>query len=148
MQVSPRVCQDINNDYYLVTATIIGNSLTAKLKCSNTNKEITLELRYHFSVLADTADENPDIMTKWDSIKNIYDEMTIKDLNYRKHKKKECLIPTTKRQDDEQSDQGSGSMSKKSIKKSARTDRRSFLEELDRKPKYATARGEMSVVYK
>lgn len=83
-----RVCRgaDANSDHYLVTASIKLKQIKqhgqhrrqldiSKLKCPNTNKEFVLELRNRFSAfgaLADPNDEDPDIHTKWEIIKNTY----------------------------------------------------------------------------
>ncbi|KAJ8412738.1 hypothetical protein AAFF_G00116890 [Aldrovandia affinis] len=63
-----------------------------KLKCQNINKEFVLELRNCFGALgalADSTDEDPDIHTKWETIKNTYVEAATKILGYRDKKNKE-----------------------------------------------------------
>ncbi|KAJ8358072.1 hypothetical protein AAFF_G00036690 [Aldrovandia affinis] len=63
-----------------------------KLKCQNINKEFVLELRNRFGALgtlADSTDEDPDIHTKWETIKNTYVEAATKILGYRDKKNKE-----------------------------------------------------------
>ncbi|XP_078141751.1 uncharacterized protein LOC139917505 [Centroberyx gerrardi] len=106
-----RVCRgaDANSDHYLVTANIrlklrkvkqqgqrrrqldIG-----KLKCQNISKEFVLELRNRFGALgalADSTDEDPDIYTKWETIKNTYVETATKIQGHREKKNKEWLTP-------------------------------------------------------
>lgn len=87
-----RVCRgaDAKSDQYLVTASITVKLWTikqqgqhrrqlniSKLKCPKKNKEFLLELRNRFSALGcldDSTNEDPDIHTKWEIIKNTYIE--------------------------------------------------------------------------
>lgn len=102
-----RVCHgtDANSDHYLVTASIKLKLRTikqqgqhrrqldiSKLKCPNKNKEFVLGLRNRFSGLGcldDSTNEDPDIHTKWETIKNTYIEPATKVLGYREKSNKE-----------------------------------------------------------
>ncbi|KAJ8378747.1 hypothetical protein AAFF_G00236670 [Aldrovandia affinis] len=69
-----------------------------KLKCQNINKEFVLELRNRFGALgtlADSTDEDPDIHTKWETIKNTYVEAATKILRYRDKKNKDLEMDST-----------------------------------------------------
>ncbi|KAJ8372602.1 hypothetical protein AAFF_G00281090 [Aldrovandia affinis] len=95
---------DRPSDHYLVMANIKlklrkvqqqgqqGRQLDiGKLKCQNIDKEFVLELRNRFGALgalADSTDEDPDIHTKWETIKNTYVEAATKILGYRDKKNK------------------------------------------------------------
>ncbi|XP_030638825.1 uncharacterized protein LOC115819438 [Chanos chanos] len=108
-----RACRgaDVNSDHYLVTANIKLKLQKAKqqgqrrrqldigkLKCQNISKQFVLELRNCFGALdtlADSTDEDPDIHTKWETIKNTYGETATKVLGYREKTNKEWLTPGT-----------------------------------------------------
>lgn len=102
-----RVCSgaDTNTDYYLVIANIKlklqkmkqqgqhrRQLEISKLKFQNTSKEFVLELRNRFCALdaqADSNDDDPDIHTKWETIKNIYVETGTKVQGYKEKKNKD-----------------------------------------------------------
>ncbi|KAJ8379197.1 hypothetical protein AAFF_G00223090 [Aldrovandia affinis] len=135
-----------------------------KLKCQNINKEFVLELRNRFGALADSTDEDPDIHTKWETIKNTYVEAATKILGYRDKKNKEWLTPGTWQKIEQRKQlkakilnneslrlqkqvQEAYKTKDKEVKKSARNDKRAFVEMLACKAEGAARRGEMGVVY-
>ncbi|KAJ8412732.1 hypothetical protein AAFF_G00116830 [Aldrovandia affinis] len=176
-----RVCRgaDANSNHYLVTAHIKlklrkvkqqgqrGRQLDiGKLKCQNINKEFVLELRNRFGALgtlADSTDEDPDIHTKWETIKNTYVEAATKILGYRDKKNKEWLTPGTWQKIEQRKQLKAKVLNTKSlrlqkqvqeayktkdkeVKKSAKNDKRAFVEMLACNAEGAARRGEMGVV--
>lgn len=169
---------NVNSDRYFLTATIklklrkVAKQIQhrkhldiAKLKCQKTNKEFGLELRNRFSALADPTDEDSDINSKWETIKKFYAQAATKVLGYRKRKNKEWLTPGTWQKIEERKELKAKMLSTKSprlqeqtqeaykekdrqVKKSARNDKRAFVEDLADKAECAAARGEMSTIYK
>lgn len=66
--------------------------------CAQIPTRSLLELRYRFSALgalADPNDEDPDIHTKWETIKNTYVETDTKALGFRQKNNKEWLTAGT-----------------------------------------------------
>lgn len=142
----------------------------SKLKCPNTNKEFVLELRNCFSALgalADPNDEDPDIQTKWETNKNTYVETATQVLGIRQKNNKEWLTAGTWQKIEQRKQLKAKMLNTKSVrlqklaqdaykdkdkdkevKKSARNDKRTFVEMLACKAEWAAARGEMGVVYK
>ena len=137
-----------------------------KLKCPNINKEFVLELRNRFIVLCTTTkEEDHDVDSKWNTIKSTYCETAKHVVVYRRKKKKEWLTPGTWQKTEKrkqlkdtllntkssrlQEQVHKAYMSKdKKIKRSARSDKRSYIEEVVDKAEQAATKGEMSVVYK
>ncbi|KAJ8356898.1 hypothetical protein SKAU_G00196920 [Synaphobranchus kaupii] len=136
-----------------------------KLKCQNINKEFVLELRNRFCALADSTDEDPDIQTKWETIKNTYVEAATKILGYRDKKNKEWLTPSTWQKIEQikqlkvkilntkslrlqKQVQEAYKTKDKEVKKSAMNDKRAFVAMLACKAEGAARRGEMGAVYK
>ena len=137
-----------------------------KRKCPNINKEFLLELRNRFSVLSTTTEEEDhEVDSKWNTIKSIYCESAKHVVGYRRKKKKEWLTPGTWQKIEEKKQLRNKLLNTKSprlqeqvhkayeskdkeVKRSARSDKRSYIEELADKAEQAAARGEMSVVYK
>lgn len=116
-----------------------------------------MELRKRFSALADSTEEVSDINSKWETIKKIYVESATKVLGYRKKNKKEWLTPGTWQKIEERKELKAKMLSIKSprllewaqsayrekdrqVKKSAKSDKRAFVEDLADKAEQAAAR--------
>ena len=112
-----------------------------------------------------TEEEDHDVDSKWNTIKSIYCETAKHVVGYRRKKKKEWLTPDTWQKIEEREQLKNKLFNTKStrlqeqvhkaykskdkkVKRSARSDKRSYIEELADKAEQAAARGEMSVVYK
>ncbi|CAJ1081153.1 uncharacterized protein LOC106154262 [Xyrichtys novacula] len=139
-----------------------------KLKCPNNNKEFALELRNRFSALGsldDSTNEDPDINTKWETIKTTNIESATKALGYREKSNKEWLTSGTCQKIEQRKQLKAKMLNTKSlrlqkqaqeayenkdkeVRKSARSDKRAFVEMLACKAEWAAARGEMTVIYK
>lgn len=137
----------------------------AKLKCPNTNRDFGTELRKRFSAFADytdhTEDPDLDINNKWETIKKVYVETATKVLGYRKNNNKEWLTPGTWQKIEVRKQLKAKLLGAKSprlperaqkakdrqVKKSAKSDKRAFVEDLAKKVEQAAARGEMNAVY-
>ena len=137
-----------------------------RLACPVTKQEFVLELRNRFSALTDTSEETDhDATNKWDTIKKTYVEVATKVLGHKKKNHKEWLTPETWKKIEERKQLKIKMLSTKSarlqqqvqeaykgkdkeVKKSARNDRRSYVEGLAAEAESAAARGELSTVYK
>uniref|UniRef100_A0A3B1KAX6 Endonuclease/exonuclease/phosphatase domain-containing protein n=1 Tax=Astyanax mexicanus TaxID=7994 RepID=A0A3B1KAX6_ASTMX len=169
---------DVNSDHYLLTAIIKlklrkaqkrsqhrKHLDVAKLRCPKTNKEFCLELKNSFSVLAKSVDEDLNTQDKWENIKKSYVGAATKVLGYRKRGNKEWLTPGTWQRIEERKQLKAKMLSTKSprlheqvqkaykdkdreVKKSARSDKRAFVEDLAEKAECAAARGELSTIHK
>ena len=169
---------DIYSDHYLVTARVklklrkvVPESQRRKqldvtrLAWPATKQEFVLELRNRFSVLTDTSEETDhDATNKWDTIKKTYGEGATKVLGHKKKNHKEWLTPETWKKVEERKQLKIKMLSTKSarlqqvqeaykgkdkeVKKSARNDKRAYVEELAAEAESAAARGELSTVYK
>ena len=130
------------------------------LTCPVTKQEFVLELRKRFSALADTSGKSDH-----DTIKKTYVEVATKVLGHKKKNHKEWLTPETWKKIEERKQLKIKMLSTKSarlqqqvqkaykgkdkeVKKSARNDKRSYVEGLAAEAESAAARGEMSTVYK
>ena len=168
---------DVNSDHHLLVATIKlklrkERSYKAprrqldvsKLKCPKTSRQFTLELRNRFAALAD-AEEDCNVETKWRDIKNTYVETATDILGYKEKGNKEWLTPGTWQRIKERKDLKARMLNTKSprlraqvqneykikeceVKKSARNDKRNFVDQLAREAEDAANRGELSTVYK
>ena len=123
-----------------------------------------MELRNRFS--ADTSEETDhDATNKWDTIKKTYVEVATKVLGHKKKNHKEWIIPETWKKIEERKQLKIKMLSTKSarlqqqvqeaykgkdkeVKKSARNDKRSYVEGLAAEAESVAARGELSTVYK
>ena len=167
---------DANSDHYLLTA-IIKLKLRkvakqsqhrkhldiAKLNCPKTNREFVSELRKRSSALVNSA-VDPDINNDWETIKKLYIETATKVLGYRRRKNKEWLTPDTWKKIEERKELKAKMLCTKSprlleriqeaykekdrqVKKSAKSDKRAFVEDMANKAEQAAAKGEMSTIY-
>ena len=136
-----------------------------RLACPVTKQEFVLELRNRFSTLTDTSEETDhDATNKWDTIKKIYVDVGTKLLGHKKKNHKEWLTPETWKKIEERKQLKIKMLSTKSarlqqqvqeaykgkdkeVKKSARNDKRSYVEGLAADAESAAARGELSTVY-
>ena len=126
-----------------------------------------MELRNRFSALADTPGESDHETTnKWDTTKKTYVEVATKVLGHKKKNHKESLTPGTWKNIQERKQFRIKMPSTKSPKKapatgqrslqrqrhgsekSARNDKRSFVEGLTAEAECAAVRGELSTVHK
>ena len=137
-----------------------------RLACPVTKQEFVLELRNRFNALTDTSEETDhDATYKWDTIKKTYVEVATKVLGHKKKNHKEWLTPETWKKIEERKQLKIKMLSTKSarlqqqvqeaykgkdkeVKKSARNDKRSYVEGLAAEAESAAARGELSTVYK
>ena len=131
-----------------------------------TKQEFILELRNRFSALTDTSEETDhDATNKWDTIKKTYVDVATKVLGHKKKNHKEWLTPETWKKIEERKQLKIKMLSTKSarlqqqvqeaykgkdkeVKKSARNDKRAYVEGLAAEAESAAARGELSTVYK
>ncbi|XP_013384015.1 uncharacterized protein LOC106154262 [Lingula anatina] len=136
-----------------------------KLKCPLTKTAFVLELKNRFSALAgEDRTEADNVSQKWDTIKSTYCTTAESVLGFKK-KNKEWLTPETwKLIDERRSLKGKLLDSKsprlveqvraaykskdKKVKKSARSDKRAFVEKLASEAEQAAAQGDMGTVYK
>ena len=167
---------DANGDHYLVTATIKlklrkvakhsqhrKHLDVAKLKCPETNREFALELRKRCGAMADPT-EDPDTNNNWEAINKMYVETATKVLGYRKNNNKEWLTPDTWKKVEERKEIKAKMLCTKSprlleriqeayrekdrqVKKSAKRDKKAFVEDMADRAEQAAARGEMSHIY-
>ena len=139
-----------------------------KLKHQNTNNEFVSELKKHFCVLGaqtDPTDETPDINTKWETIKNIYVGAATKILGYKEKKNKDWLTCGTWQKIEQRKQlkakmlniksprlqkqaQDAYKTKDKEVKRSARNDKRAFVERLACRAEEAARKGELGAVYK
>ncbi len=168
---------DVNSDHYLVAATIKLKLKKVssqgqrrkqlditKLRCPDTNAAFVLELKNRFGALSDEV-EDQNVSNKWDTIKNTYCETAKKVLGYKKKRNKEWLTPRTWQKIDERKKLKERLLNTKSprlkeqvqtayknkdkeVKRSARNDKRAFIDELAGEAEQAAARGDLSAVYK
>ena len=131
-----------------------------------TKQEFVLELRNRFSALTDTSEETDhDATNKWDTIKKTYVEVATKVLGHKKKNYKEWLTQETWKKIEERKQLKIKMLSTKStrlqqqvqkaykgkdeeVKKSARNDKRAYVEGLAAEAESAAARGELITVYK
>ena len=166
---------DANSDHYLVIGQVklklrqtrkVQNRQvfdTQKLRRPAEKQEFVVELRNRFSVLAE--EPTMDIEEEWETIKNAYTETSKKVLGYRKKKNKEWITPVTWLRIEERRKIKEKLLSTKSprlkeqvtkqyrdkdkqIKRSARKDKRAYLEDQATEAERAAARGQLSTVYK
>ena len=169
---------DIYSDHYLVTARIklmlhkvVPESQRRKqlditrLACPVTKQEFVLELRNRFSALTDTSEETDhDATNKWDTIKRTYVDVAtslgpqeeepqgmantgnMEKIEERKQLKIKMLSTKSARLQQQVQEAYKGK--DKEVKKSARNDKRSYVEGLAAEAESAAARGELSTVYK
>ena len=137
-----------------------------KLKCPHTKAAFALELKNRFSALSgEDGTEKDNVSQKWDTIKKIYCTTAEAVLGFKKRKNKEWLTPKTWELIDErrslkdkllntksprlQEQANAAYKSKdKEVKKSARNDKRAFVENMAGEAEQAAARGDMGTVYK
>ena len=136
------------------------------LTCPVTKQEFVLELRNRFNAIADKPGESDHKTTnKWDTTKKTCVEAATKVLGHKKKNHKEWLTPGTWKKIEERKQLQIKMLSTKSprvqqqvqeaykgkdteVKKSARRDKRSFVEGLATEVECAAARCELSTVYK
>ena len=119
-----------------------------------------MELRNRFSALTDTSEETDhDATNKWDTIKKTYVDVATKVLGHKKKNHKEWLTQETWEKIEEWKQLKTKMLSTKStklqqqgkdkeVKKSARNDKRAYVEGLAAEAESAAARGELITVYK
>jgi hypothetical protein len=135
-----------------------------RLKCPQIRQEFVLQLRNRFSLLEEVEDDSIDNI--WTEIKDSYCKTGEEVLGFRKKKKnKEWLTPETWRVIAERKVLKTKLMNIKSprllerakedyrnkdkeVKKSARRDKRAFIEEVAEEAEQAARRGDMGTVYK
>ena len=143
----------------------------AKLRIPKFQKKFVLELRNCFSALAEEADNDVDnadtcvVQTKWEAIKKTYQYTGETVLGYRKRNNKEWITADTWDRVGERKNIRKKLLDAKSpriqerlqseyrqrdreVKKSARKDKRSFVDNLAKEAEEAAVRGEISTVYK
>ena len=138
----------------------------AKLNAPSMKKDFVLELRNRFNILNDLDEEDePSVQKQWDTIKETYVEATKKVVGYRKKNNKVWISPGTWKKIEERRKLKERSLNTKSkriqeqveaeykikdkeVKKSARADKRTYIEEMAQEAEQAAIRGEMSTVYK
>ncbi|CAG2188490.1 unnamed protein product [Mytilus edulis] len=156
---------DVNSDHYLLKATIklklrkapIENQNrkrldTARLKSPNVKKAFCLELKNRFSVLDNSDDGEDSVQEKWDNIKDIYVKTAEKTVGHKTKKNKDWLTSETWQKNEERKTIKQKSVNAKSkrlqdqlqvtyrakdkeVKRSARKDKRQYLEDLAKKQK-------------
>ena len=117
-----------------------------RLACPVTKQEFVLELRNRFRALTDTSeDTDHDATNTWDTIKKTYVEVAAKVLGHKKKNHKEWLTPETWKKIEERKQLKIKMLSTKSarlqqqvqeaykgkdkeVKKSARNEKRSYVE--------------------
>ncbi|XP_013401097.1 uncharacterized protein LOC106166982 [Lingula anatina] len=137
----------------------------SKLKCPRTKTAFVLDLKNCFSALAgeDRIEAN-NVSQKWDTIKSTYCTTAEAVLGFKK-KNKEWVTPETWKLIDErrilkekllntksprlvEQDRAAYKSKDKEVKKSARSDKRVFVEKLASEAEQAAAQGDMGTVYK
>lgn len=115
------------------------------MQCLNTKQQFALEIRNRFSALAATTED--DTNTKWDIIKKTHVETVTNNLGYKQRNNKKWITPGTCQKIDETKQLKAKMLSMKSlrfqeqiqqaykskdkeVKRSAREDKRSFIEEM------------------
>ena len=169
---------DVFSDHHLITATVKLKLRkmkkqseqrkqldSTKLKCPSLKQQFVLEIRNRFQALADTTEDDTSVNTKWDVIKNTYVDAAIKILGYKKKNNKKWITPGTWQKIEERKQLKAKLLNTKSlrlqeqvkkaytskdkeVKRSARKDKRSFVEGLALEAEQAAARGELGTVYK
>lgn len=108
--------------------------------------------------------EDPDTNNNWEDIKTMYVETATMVLGYRRRENKEWLTPDTRKKIEERREIKAKMLCTKSprfleriqeayrekgrqVKKSAKRDKRTFVEYMADKAEQAAARGEMSTIY-
>jgi hypothetical protein len=149
----------------------------SRLRDPTIKEEFSLELRNRFSALADLTqdgdqeeaandgDDPAGVQEKWDNIKKVYLETAEKVVGYKKRKNKEWITEVTWKKINERKRLKDKVLCTKSprlqehakqeyrakdreVKRSARRDRRAFLENLASEAETAVVRCELSTVYK
>jgi hypothetical protein len=137
----------------------------AKLRCPKIQKQFAVEVKNRFQALTDIDGDDTSVESKWDKIKKSYNEAAASTIGYRKKKNKEWLTSGSWEKIEERKqlkmkmlnarsqrlqDQLKHSYASKDreVKKSARKDKRQFIDDLAEKAELAATRGEMSTVYK
>jgi len=131
----------------------------------NTSKEFFLDLRNCFKMLSTaTKEEDYDVYSKWNTIKDIYYETAKHVVGYRQNKIKEWLTPGTCQKINERKQLKNKLLNTKSlrlqdqiqkayknkdkeVKRSARSDKRSYIEELAVEAEQVAVRGEMGILF-
>ncbi|XP_077867270.1 uncharacterized protein LOC144356268 [Saccoglossus kowalevskii] len=134
-----------------------------QLKSPVVKNQFILEIQNRFSALEDL--DQQDVKSNWDNIKNTYVETGKKVLGVKASKSKEWLCPHTWKLIDERKEIKNKLLNTKSqrlldqlnelyrnenkqVKKSARNDRRNFLNQKAARAEQAAQRGDLSAVYK
>ncbi|CAH1248758.1 Hypp8389 [Branchiostoma lanceolatum] len=136
---------------------------THKLHTPEIKHEFALELRNRFQALENLEDEGEQdiVETTWNTITKVYSETAEKVLGYRKRKDKEWITPETWRNIEERK-RAKGKMlntksrrakdiyrnKNKEVKRSARRDKRAYVEELASEAERSATRGELIKVYR
>lgn len=138
----------------------------AQLRSPKKKEEFVVEVNNRFRILSEgNYDEENNINSKWTAIKKTYAETATVILGHRKKKNKEWLSSETWKSIEERKDLKARMLSAKSprlkerakvayrnkdkeVKRSARKDKRTFVDELAGQAEQAAHRGEMSTVYK
>ena len=139
---------------------------TYRLRTPETRQEFTIELKNRFKALESKVEEDQNnIETEWVKIREVYKAAAEKVIGFRKKKNKEWITPETWRTIEERKKAKENLLNAKSprlierakeeyktkdkeVKRSARRDKRGFVEELAREAERAAAHGELSKVYK
>ncbi len=139
----------------------------AKLQYPKKNKDFVLELRNRFSLteVSSEMEEEPTINSKWNAIKTIYSETAQKVLGFKKKGAKEWISASTWQKVEERKQLKAKMLNSKSqrllektkmsyknkdreVKRSARRDKRVFVEHLASEAEKAAAYGKLCIVYK
>jgi hypothetical protein len=133
------------------------------LKAQDTRREFTIELSNRFAALTSTEDDS--VESEWNKIKESYCETSRKVLGYRKKKVKEWISAKTWQKIDDRKKAKQKLLSAKSprlkelagkdykakdkeVKRSARNDKRTYIEDLATQAEVAAEQGRLSTVYK
>ena len=173
-----RVCRgaDVYSDHYLVTAVVKLKLRKTKqenqgrrrldidkLKCPATKKEFSIELKNRFCALEN--DPIDDIENRWEVIKASYANTAAKVLGYKKRQHKNWISQTTLQKIEERQQLRCQLLSSNSprlkakfaeaykaknteVKKNARKDKRSYVNQLAEEAERAASHGDMSTVYR
>lgn len=138
----------------------------ARLKSATIKKQFVLEVRNRFNILESESDEDTtDVQRSWQNIKEACVKSAEKVIGYKKYKSKAWISTGTWSKIEERrkaKEKFLGAKSKrlqvmaeseykdkdKAVKKSARQDKRTFVEEMASEAESAALRGDMSTVYK
>ncbi|KAI8514548.1 hypothetical protein Bbelb_071390 [Branchiostoma belcheri] len=136
---------------------------TSKLHTPETRQKFALELRNRFQALEtlDGEEEHDTVETTWNTITKVYRETAEKVLGYRKRNNKEWITQETWNKIEERKIAKGKMLNTKSqrakdtyrtkdkqVKRSARRDKRAYIEELASEAERAATRGELSTVYR